>query len=71
MPCTNMIRLQRDAEYFQSKLSKIDGFGDLGERLLELVKQKSIATEAQEPSSTETEEAKGSSPKSSEENKSS
>ncbi|EAU30354.1 conserved hypothetical protein [Aspergillus terreus NIH2624] len=40
-------RLQRDAEHFQSKLSKIDGFGDLGERLLELVRQKNIAaTEA-------------------------
>ncbi|GES58130.1 GARP complex component [Aspergillus terreus] len=37
-------RLQRDAEHFQSKLSKIDGFGDLGERLLELVRQKNIAT---------------------------
>ncbi|KAL4894802.1 Vps54-like protein-domain-containing protein [Aspergillus ambiguus] len=36
-------RLQRDAEHFQSKLSKIDGFGDLGEQLLELVKQKNTA----------------------------
>jgi vacuolar protein sorting-associated protein 54 len=44
---TNVNRLQRDAEHFQSKLSKIDGFGDLGERLLELVRQKNIAaTEA-------------------------
>ncbi|KAL5355661.1 Vps54-like protein-domain-containing protein [Aspergillus floccosus] len=44
-------RLQRDAEHFQSKLSKIDGFGDLGERLLELVRQKTIA--AKEPAPTE------------------
>ncbi|KAL4805099.1 Vps54-like protein-domain-containing protein [Aspergillus unguis] len=35
-------RLHRDAEYFQTKLSKIDGFGDLGERLLELVDRKTI-----------------------------
>ncbi|KAH8430666.1 uncharacterized protein LDX57_008329 [Aspergillus melleus] len=62
-------RLQRDAEYFQSKLSKIDGFGNLGERLLELVKQKSTATEAQEPPSTEPDTSKGS-PKTSEDTKS-
>ncbi|KAL4967168.1 vacuolar protein sorting-associated protein 54 [Aspergillus stella-maris] len=37
-------KLQRDAEYFQTKLSKIDGFGDLGERLLELVNLKRIET---------------------------
>ncbi|KAB8234816.1 vacuolar protein sorting-associated protein 54 [Aspergillus alliaceus] len=41
-------RLQRDAEYLQSKLSKIDGFGDLGERLLELAKQKTPTAEAKE-----------------------
>lgn len=34
--------MQRDAEHFQSKLSKIEGFGDLGERLLELVRAKSV-----------------------------
>ncbi|PWY80439.1 GARP complex component [Aspergillus sclerotioniger CBS 115572] len=39
-------RLQRDAEYLQTKLSKIDGFGDLGQRLLELVNQKKITTES-------------------------
>ncbi|RAQ52520.1 GARP complex component (Vps54) [Aspergillus flavus] len=44
-------RLQRDAEFFQSKLSKIDGFGDLGERLLELVKQKTPTAEAKEKGS--------------------
>lgn len=41
-------RLQRDAEYFQSKLNKINGFGDLGEHLLELVKQKTPTAEAKE-----------------------
>lgn len=35
--------MQRDAEHFQSKLSKIEGFGDLGERLLELVRAKSVS----------------------------
>jgi vacuolar protein sorting-associated protein 54 len=39
---TDFNRLRRDAEYFQAKLSKIDGFGDLGERLLELVDKKQI-----------------------------
>ncbi|PYH46275.1 GARP complex component [Aspergillus saccharolyticus JOP 1030-1] len=43
-------RLQRDAEHFQTKLSKIDGFGDLGQRLLELVQQKSLTPETREPS---------------------
>ncbi|RDW92797.1 vacuolar protein sorting-associated protein 54 [Aspergillus mulundensis] len=42
-------RLRRDAEHFQAKLSKIDGFGDLGERLLELVDRKTIEAPAQEP----------------------
>lgn len=45
-------RLRRDAECFQTKLSKIDGFGDLGELLLELVDRKTIeAGEAEKPSS--------------------
>jgi vacuolar protein sorting-associated protein 54 len=41
-------RLQRDAEFLQSKLSKIDGFGNLGEHLLELVKKKTPTTDAKE-----------------------
>ncbi|KAE8354206.1 Vps54-like protein-domain-containing protein [Aspergillus coremiiformis] len=41
-------KLQRDAEYFQSKLNKINGFGDLGECLLELVKQKIPTAEVKE-----------------------
>ncbi|PWY92157.1 GARP complex component [Aspergillus heteromorphus CBS 117.55] len=45
-------RLQRDAEYLQTKLSKIDGFGDLGERLLDLVKQKKITTDGSSKSSS-------------------
>ncbi|KAF9891488.1 hypothetical protein FE257_003955 [Aspergillus nanangensis] len=46
-------RLQRDAEYFQSRLSKIDGFGDLGEHLLELVRQKNIVAEVPDQASSE------------------
>ncbi|KAE8154211.1 Vps54-like protein-domain-containing protein [Aspergillus avenaceus] len=46
-------RLQRDAEYFQSKLSKINGFGDIGERLLELVKQKATKAEDKEQKPTD------------------
>ncbi|CAK44375.1 hypothetical protein CBS115989_9045 [Aspergillus niger] len=41
-------RLQRDAEYLQTKLGKINGFGDLGQRLVELVKQKKITTESKD-----------------------
>ncbi|RAH67419.1 GARP complex component [Aspergillus aculeatinus CBS 121060] len=54
-------RLQRDAEHFQSKLSKIDGFGDLGQRLLELVQQKSLVTEPRESSPVDGSSSKGSS----------
>jgi vacuolar protein sorting-associated protein 54 len=46
---TDFSRLRRDAEYFQAKLSKIDGFGDLGERLLELVDKKKIEYVEQQP----------------------
>ncbi|RAL03075.1 vacuolar protein sorting-associated protein 54 [Aspergillus ibericus CBS 121593] len=49
---TGKQRLERDAEYLQTKLSKIDGFGDLGQRLIELAKQKKIATESK-PVSTD------------------
>lgn len=43
--------MQRDVEYFHSKMSKIDGSGNIGERLLELVKGKTIAAEAKEQAS--------------------
>lgn len=39
-----------DVEYFDSKMSKIDGFGDLGEHLIKLVKAKPVAL----PPATET-----------------
>ncbi|PTU21141.1 hypothetical protein P175DRAFT_0459365 [Aspergillus ochraceoroseus IBT 24754] len=52
--------LRRDAEYFQTKLSKIDGFGDLGERLLELIDQKTIETGGKENVSGDDTSSKGS-----------
>ncbi|KAL2863254.1 vacuolar protein sorting-associated protein 54 [Aspergillus lucknowensis] len=57
---TGKQRLRRDAEYFQTKLSKIDGFGDLGEHLLGLVDRKTIETEVQEPTPAEDTSSKGS-----------
>ncbi|KAA8642939.1 hypothetical protein EYZ11_001062 [Aspergillus tanneri] len=65
---TGRQRLQRDVEFFQSKLSKIAGFGNLGDSLLDLVKQKNTAAEAQETASTEGDSSK-SSPKASEDTK--
>lgn len=37
-----MYRLLRDAELFESRLSKIDGFGDIGAHVCELVKEKVV-----------------------------
>lgn len=51
-----MIRMRKDVEYFSSKMGKIEGSGDLGDRLLGLVNAKTIATEP-EPAET-TSEAK-------------
>lgn len=38
----NERRMQRDAEYFQTKMDKIEGSGELGKRLLELVQAKNV-----------------------------
>ena len=46
--------MRKDVEYFSSKMGKIDGFGDLGTRLLELVNGK---TTASDDKSTETSES--------------
>lgn len=35
-----------DVEFFNTKISKIDGSGDLGEQLLSVVKEKQVAQEA-------------------------
>ncbi|KAL4886007.1 Vps54-like protein-domain-containing protein [Aspergillus karnatakaensis] len=59
---TGKQRLLRDAEYFQARLSKIDGCGDLGERLQEVVHKKAIEKPAQEPSSAPAPAAESSTP---------
>ena len=38
-----MYRLLRDAEYFEQKLGKIDGIGDTGTYLVNIVKEKNVA----------------------------
>lgn len=52
----NNTRMRKDIEYFNSKLSKIEGSGDLGNRLLELVDAKTVAT--QQPTETPSESKK-------------
>ncbi|KAL2001344.1 hypothetical protein VTN02DRAFT_1861 [Thermoascus thermophilus] len=43
-------RMQSDIEFFSSKISKIDGAGDLGDHLLQVVKAKTITPESKSPS---------------------
>lgn len=42
----NRYRMLRDAEQFKTKMGKIEGAGDLGERLIELAKAKSVTEQA-------------------------
>lgn len=54
--------MRRDAEHFDSKMSKIEGSGDLGERLIELAQAKRVSEhvssgEAPSPSKEQREEA--------------
>ena len=35
-------RLLRDAELFETKLNKIDGFGDTGTKIIDIVKERSV-----------------------------
>ncbi|EAW14854.1 vacuolar protein sorting-associated protein 54 [Aspergillus clavatus NRRL 1] len=46
-------RMQRDAEHLQTKLSKIDGFGDLGQWLLELIQRKTPSQQEKAAASAE------------------
>lgn len=39
-------RMLRDVEQFKTKMSKIEGSGDLGERLVELIQAKSVTAQA-------------------------
>lgn len=42
--------MQSDVEFFSSKISRIDGAGDLGDHLLQVVKAKTITPEPKSPS---------------------
>lgn len=46
--------MQRDAEYFHSKMDKIEGSGDLGKRLLELAQAKNVESGSGETSNSST-----------------
>ena len=54
----------KDIEYFNSKLDKIDGFGELGNRLVKLANEKGVAeqpsskNETSQASKEESEETK-------------
>lgn len=37
-----VVRLLRDAELFDTKLNKIDGFGDVGTKIIDIVKSKNV-----------------------------
>jgi vacuolar protein sorting-associated protein 54 len=39
-------RLVADAQHFQSRMSKLDGAGDLGDYILDLVKKKDVVSES-------------------------
>ncbi|OJD33450.1 garp complex component [Diplodia corticola] len=45
-------RLLRDAELFESKLNKIDGFGDIGTHMTDIVKQKVVEAGATTPTTS-------------------
>jgi vacuolar protein sorting-associated protein 54 len=44
-----IIRMQADIEHFRSKLGKINGASEVGDKLLELVQAKTTAAPAPEP----------------------
>lgn len=45
---TNRCRLLADAEYFESRISKLEGAGDLGDNIVNLIKAKPIISESGE-----------------------
>lgn len=51
----------RDVEFFKSRISKIDGAGDIGDHLVDVVNAKAVAEQpkppAEEPPTTNNEEA--------------
>ena len=44
-----MSRMLRDAEFFKSRISKIDGAGDIGDHLVNIVRVKAVAAELKPP----------------------
>lgn len=44
--------MMSDVEFFNTKISKLDGSDDLGEQLVAVVKEKPVAQEATEASSS-------------------
>lgn len=47
--------MELDIQYFESKLSSIDGFNNVGRSLSELVRSKAVEPEQKEPESNGTE----------------
>ena len=44
-----MHRMLRDTEFFKSRMSKIDGAGDIGDRLVDIVNVKAVADQPKPP----------------------
>ena len=44
-----MSRLLRDAEFFRSRIAKIDGAGDIGDHLVNIVYAKAVVAQPQPP----------------------
>lgn len=44
-----MCRMLRDTEFFKSRISKIDGAGDIGDQLVNIVNAKAVAEEPKVP----------------------
>ena len=49
MPVLMLCRMLADAEYFSSRISKLDGAGDLGEHIVNVVKAKAVVSESASP----------------------
>lgn len=54
-----MIRMRKDIDYFNSKMGKIEGSGDLGTRLLELVNAKTTSSDAKPAETPQSKEQDG------------
>lgn len=54
----NLDRMHADAEYFHSRISKLDGTGDLGEHVVNVVRAKDITSDAKRSSIEKPQEGK-------------